>query len=110
MVKRSKKWKVSKIICFLLVWAVILIYVMPILWIVTTSFKTDAEAYALPIKWIRFEWTTVNYQNVFAKGSLIQNFWNSVVVALVSSVISLLIGVPAAYALSRYKMVHGEMA
>lgn len=107
--KRHKKWKLSKIICFFLVWIVIIIYVIPILWIITTSFKTDADAYALPIKWIHFDWTTINYKNVFEKGSMLRNFWNSLFVALVSSVVGLLIGVPAAYALSRYRMVRGEL-
>lgn len=105
---KYRKIKMSKVICFLLVWMVIIAYVLPILWIVTTSFKTDAEAYALPIKWFNFDWTTINYRNVFAKGSMIHNFWNSVMVAVFSSLISLLIGVPAAYALSRYKMKRGE--
>ena len=105
---RYKK-RLSKFIFFLLVWIVILIYVMPIFWVVTTSFKTDADAYALPIKWLNFNWTTINYSNVFAKGSLIHNFWNSVIVAFFSSIISLLIGVPAAYSLSRYRMKRGEL-
>lgn len=108
MMERHKKVKWSKAVFFVLVWTVIVIYVLPILWIVTTSFKTDAEAYALPIKWIGFEWTTVNYQNVFQKGSMIHNFWNSVFVAVLSSLLSLLIGVPAAYALSRYRMERGD--
>lgn len=48
--RKHGKFRWSKIIFFVLVWAVIIVYVLPILWIVTTSFKTDAEAYALPIK------------------------------------------------------------
>lgn len=109
MMRKHGKFRWSKIIFFVLVWAVIIVYVLPILWIVTTSFKTDAEAYALPIKWIDFEWTAVNYRNVFQKGSMIHNFWNSIFVAVISSLVSLLIGVPAAYALSRYKMKRGEL-
>ena len=101
-----KKKTIRKIIFFILVWIVIIIYVMPLFWIVTTSFKTDADAYALPIKWLNFEWTTVNYINVFGKSALIKNFWNSVIVAILSSVIGLFIGVPAAYALSRFSMTH----
>ncbi|MBQ8306475.1 MAG: carbohydrate ABC transporter permease [Blautia sp.] len=101
-----KKKTIRRIIFFVLVWAVIIIYVMPLFWIVTTSFKTDADAYALPIKWLNFDWTTINYINVFGKSALIKNFWNSVIVALASSVIGLCIGVPAAYALSRFSMTH----
>lgn len=103
---RIAKRKPSRVVLSVLVWLVIIIYVLPLLWIVTTSFKTDAEAYAVPIRWIRFDWTLENYKGVLAKNAMLTNFINSFVVAIFSSAIGLLIGIPAAYALSRFKMKH----
>lgn len=85
---------------------VVAVYALPLLWILVTSFKTDADAYSVPIRWISFHWTTVNYQTVFSKNSMLSNLMNSVAVAAVSSAISLVIGIPAAYALSRFRMKH----
>lgn len=103
--KKTKR-KFVRLILTLAVWFVIVIYILPILWIFVTSFKTDAEAYSLPIKWINFNWTLSNYKAVFQKNSMFSNLTNSTIVALASSAISLLIGVPAAYALSRFRMKH----
>ncbi len=103
--KKTKK-KLIRAVLTLVMWMVILVYVLPLLWIFVTSFKTDAEAYSVPIKWINFEWTFSNYQAVFQKNSMLKNLMNSTIVALASSVISLLIGIPAAYALSRFRMKH----
>ena len=103
--KKTKK-KIIRAVLTLVMWLVILVYVLPLLWIFVTSFKTDAEAYSVPIKWINFEWTLSNYQAVFQKNSMLKNLMNSTVVALASSAISLLIGIPAAYALSRFRMKH----
>ena len=103
--KKTKK-KIIRAVLTLVMWLVILVYVLPLLWIFVTSFKTDAEAYSVQIKWINFEWTLSNYQAVFQKNSMLKNLMNSTVVALASSAISLLIGIPAAYALSRFRMKH----
>ena len=103
--KKTKK-KLIRAVLTLVMWMVILVYVLPLLWIFVTSFKTDAEAYSVPIKWINFEWTLSNYQAVFQKNSMLKNLMNSTIVALASSAISLLIGIPAAYALSRFRMKH----
>ena len=103
--KRTKR-KFVRLILTLLVWFVIVIYILPMLWIFVTSFKTDAEAYSVPIKWINFNWTLSNYKAVFQKNSMLSNLINSMIVALASSAISLLIGIPAAYALSRFRMKH----
>lgn len=90
----------------LLVFFVIVVYVLPLWWIITTSFKTDADAYSIPIRWFNFQWTLENYVKVLGKNSMLNNFINSTVVAIWSSVLSLAIGIPAAYALSRFKMKH----
>lgn len=102
--KVNPRQRAVQILVTVLVWAVIAIYVLPLLWIVTTSFKTDADAYAVPIRWVWFDWTLKNYKAVLAKNSMLMNFENSFIVAIFSSAISLFIGIPAAYALSRFNM------
>lgn len=72
----------------------------PLLWVVHMSFKTDLEAFRMPPKlWIAP--TLANYVELLEE-KFFQSFWNSTVVSCLATVLSLVLGVPAAYALSRW--------
>jgi sorbitol/mannitol transport system permease protein len=79
-------------------WIVALIFVAPAAWLVLTSFKQESDAYTNPPK-IIFHPTLSQYSNVFHSG-----FWtyvgNSAFATIVSTLFVLLLGLPAAYALS----------
>jgi multiple sugar transport system permease protein len=75
--------------------------------IVSTSFKNDQQAYSVPPMFI-FTPTFDNYINAFTTRGMMVNFTNSLIIGVISSVIAMLLGVPAAYALSRYKFKHKE--
>ena len=86
-------------------WAAVIVIFGPIFWLIVTSFKTNAAAYALPPK-IIFTPTLEQYT------SALQDFWppffNSVVIVGASTIISLVLGVPAAFALSFYSSKRNE--
>ncbi len=88
-----RRWLLS-----LLAWAVGLIIFFPILWTVLTSFKTEGEAIAAPPHILFFHWTLENYAEVQQRSNYIEHVTNSVVIALGSTLLALLIGVPAAWA------------
>jgi multiple sugar transport system permease protein len=71
----------------------------PVLWLVQMSLKTDIEAIRMPPK-LAFSPTGENYVALF-KGKFARSFGNSTVVSVATTLLSLLLGVPAAYALSR---------
>lgn len=79
-------------------WIVALIFVAPAGWLVLTSFKQEADAYTNPPK-LLFHPTLTQYSNVFHTG-----FWtylgNSAFATIASTLFVLLLGLPAAYALS----------
>ena len=71
----------------------------PVLWLVQLSLKVENEAFLMPPKllfWPTFE----NYVALF-QGKFARSFGNSLIVGVATTLISLLLGVPAAYALSR---------
>ena len=72
----------------------------PFLWLVLMSFKTNAEIFRFPPR-VFFEATWANYAALWTS-DFRNSFANSLIVGVVSTVLSLLIGVPAAYALSRW--------
>ena len=72
----------------------------PFLWLLVMSFKTNAEIFRFPPR-LFFPATLDNYAALWTsdfRGS----FANSLIVSVASTFVSLLIGVPAAYALSRW--------
>jgi multiple sugar transport system permease protein len=72
----------------------------PFLWLVLMSFKTNAEIFRFPPR-VFFEATWANYAALWTS-EFRNSFANSLIVGVVSTALSLLIGVPAAYALSRW--------
>lgn len=81
-------------------WAVAILIFFPILWTVLTSFKTEADAVAIPPKFLFFDWTTENYAEVWERTDYLRHFRNSVIISLGSSLIGLCIAIPAAWAMA----------
>jgi ABC-type glycerol-3-phosphate transport system permease component len=75
---------------------------MPVYWMVATSFKTELEAARLdPTLWPH-EATVANYQGLFGGSLPFASFFvNTVLTCLATAVVAVLIATPAAYALSR---------
>ena len=77
-------------------------FVFPFVWMLMGSFKTQAEFMAYPPHWL-FAPTLANYTRVLVQGDFLKFTLNSVVIALGSTLLSLLLGVPAAYSIARYR-------
>ncbi len=83
-----------------LAWLIAFLIFFPILWTFLTSFKTEGEAVSSPPSFLFFQWTLENYVEVQARSNYFHHFWNSVAISLGSTVIGLLISVPAAWAMA----------
>lgn len=80
-----------------------------VMWILQTSFKTGQDIYAVPAKFFGFDVTLQHYKDVFVapgggRSDLSGSFLNSVVVAGSSTALATLLGVPAAWAYSRFTL------
>ncbi len=75
----------------------------PVYWLVTISLKTEADQFADPPRWVGFSPTLTHYAEAFGGGSFGVYFLNSVWVAAASTILALVLGVPAAYALARFR-------
>src|SRR6202022_2123874 len=73
---------------------------LPILWMFLTSFKTELDAFAMPPKFLFFHWTTENYATVQDRSDYLHHALNSIMVAGGSTLIALLIAVPAAWSMA----------
>ena len=77
-----------------------LLALSPFLWLLLMSFKTNAEIFHFPPR-LFFAATLDNYAALWTS-EFRNSFLNSLVVSVMSTGLALLIGVPAAYALSRW--------
>lgn len=94
-VSNSRKWVFT-----LLAWTAALLIFFPILWTVLTSFKTEGEAIASPPRFLFFDWTTENYATVQERSNYFRHFMNSVVISIGSTLLGLLVAVPAAWSMA----------
>ena len=89
-----------RIVVTIVGWAVGFVIFFPILWTILTSFKTEAQAIADPPLFLNFDWTLENYFTVQERSNYFRHFWNSVVISLGSTVIGLIIAIPAAWSMA----------
>lgn len=103
MVGRSRLRTVM-IYGLVLFWSFIVLF--PFFWLVTTSFKTPLAVTRGPLylPWIDFDPTTVHWDYLFNEqaSTILRHFRNSVIAALGSTVLSVIIGAMAGYGLSRF--------
>ena len=95
--------KVETIIRTILIILAILFFLFPIFWLLTTAFKFGRDAFAIPPKWLFFDFTLKNFQDIWENTQTPRYLLNSIIVSAGATTLSLLLGVPAGYAIARSK-------
>ena len=90
----------KKIMWTALSWSLGLLIFFPILWTFLTSFKTEATAISDPPVWFFFDWTTENYRAVLERSNYPLALTNSIIIAVGSTILGIIIAVPAAWAMA----------
>ena len=82
----------------------LLLWVFPILWAIVVSLKNEAEVLAWPPSLV-FEPTLANYADALSgRFSILPNLWSSLVIAGVTTALTVTLAVPAAYAFARLRL------
>jgi sorbitol/mannitol transport system permease protein len=89
-----------KILNTIIAWSIGLLIFFPILWTILTSFKTEGTAIADPPVFLFFNWTLENYSVVMERSNYMRFLWNSVIIAGGSTILGLIIAVPAAWSMA----------
>lgn len=76
---------------------------LPLLWIVLTAFKPDQEIVAFPPTIIPNEFTLENFQNLFLISPFASYLMNSLVVAVATTALTVVLGMFAAYSFTRFR-------
>ncbi len=96
----ARRRPAQKILRFLLIGIALLAFVFPIFWMVSVSFKTEADAFRLPPT--LFGNTLQNYRSIL-QSEFPLYILNSTIICSITVLISLVLGAPASYALSRFR-------
>ncbi|MBE2236261.1 MAG: carbohydrate ABC transporter permease [Caldilineaceae bacterium] len=97
----QKRSKFEQGLLTVLTVVVVILFMIPVFWLITTSFKFGREAFSIPPKWLFFDFTLRNYEDVLATSKIGLYLTNSLIVSLGATVLSLVLGVPAGYAIAR---------
>src|ERR1700758_3026784 len=98
---RDRTWAMRWSYFFLTLFAIFSL--VPPLYMLITSLKSSAEISAATNPWWVFHPTLSNYVELLTSNQFLRFFWNSALVAIIVVTITMLISVPAAFALSRMK-------
>jgi multiple sugar transport system permease protein len=92
---------IFKLLFFILIIIIVIPMLFPFYWMFISSIKTQVDIVHWPPKFI-FEPTMKNYNRVFGEQNFTLYLKNSSIIALSAVVVSLVIGLPAAYSIARF--------
>ena len=90
----------QKMVNTVIAWTIGLLIFFPVLWTVLTSFKTEGQAINDPPLFLFFDWTLENYAIVQERSDYMKFLWNSIFVAGGSTLLGIIIAVPAAWSMA----------
>lgn len=99
----TKKEKIVKLCTTAVIAAAALLFVSPLLWMISSSLKRNREVFAQPFRWIPKELVLSNYGAVWwdSEVTMLRAYWNSIVIVVFSVVGSLIVASLAAYAFAK---------
>jgi multiple sugar transport system permease protein len=102
LISMKTRKKIGTFVVYALIIIAVILSLFPIVYLLITSFKPPQMTFAIPPVWI-FTPTLQNYKEVFAGGTFIKYFFNSLIVALFTTAIALILGSLAGYGFARFK-------
>jgi multiple sugar transport system permease protein len=99
----------TRIVLWALLAAALVLYGFPFIYLLLTSFKPPLEAIAVPPAVLPSQWTLENYVSALSREGVPAALVNSVITAVMSTVLSLVLAVPAAYAITRFRTPAGRV-
>ncbi|WP_454050071.1 carbohydrate ABC transporter permease [Cellulomonas sp. Marseille-Q8402] len=79
------------------------LFLLPVIWVVTTSLKPDVEIFAIPPSVLPQSPTTAHFTSVLGDETVLRFFRNSLVAAGGATAVGLLLGVPAAFGFAKFR-------
>jgi multiple sugar transport system permease protein len=98
---RARK-RIESIAVYVVLMALLLVFLFPVFWMVTTSFKLEEDFFVVPPQWIPLEPTTEHFEKVLQADWFVTYARNSLITTAATVVVTLVFGSLAGYSLSRF--------
>ena len=112
--RRAKRYRVQRWIGNALTYgalALALVFFLgPFFWIVTTSLKGNDDFFAYPPVWIPDQPSLAHYVRLFTNSNGLRYFSNSLVIASLSMIAALVVSLPTAYSIARWRFGGGFLS
>ena len=95
-----KTTQTRKAVVTALAWAIGFLIFLPILWTILMSFKSEGDAIKAPLDMLAAPWSLESYGEVQTRSNYALHFWNSVILSFGSTLLALVIAIPAAWAMA----------
>ena len=99
---KTKQGRRNVLYCVIAI-LIAIVFLFPIYWLLSMSFKTDAESFGKIVTYYPHDFTLDPWVQNFSDKDFLRSLKNSSLIALLSMVISIGFGVPTAYGMGRYK-------
>jgi trehalose/maltose transport system permease protein len=100
---RTQRRTLGRVLFYMLLAVISLYLVFPFYWAIRSSITPDNQLFSTPVVYFPDAPTLINYQLVLSSPNFILALGNSAVVATTVTLLSLVVGVLAAYALGRFR-------
>jgi multiple sugar transport system permease protein len=99
----QRAFQFSRAVITVIMFAIGILFLLPFLWMIVTSFKIESDVFTYPIQWIPKHWHAIeNYKKVwFGDYPFYQYYWNSIKVSVCTTFISCTVSALAAYGFSK---------
>ncbi|NHN32371.1 carbohydrate ABC transporter permease [Paenibacillus agricola] len=99
-----------KLVLTVIMFGISLLFLMPFIWMLSASFKIEADVFTYPIKWIPTKWNAIeNYKEVWVgKYPFYLYYWNSIKISVLTTAISCFVSCLAAYGFSKVNFAAGK--
>ncbi len=98
-----KSFNKAEVVYILLIVVLVIVILYPIFWMISSSVKVEEEINSTTPTWIPKHFTLEHYREIFKKYNFGRSMLNSLIIALSTTVVSVVLGLTAAYGFSRFK-------
>jgi multiple sugar transport system permease protein len=105
----TRRW-VGLVLTWATLIAALIFFLGPFFWILTTSLKGNEDYFAYPPVWVPADASLKHYAALFTRSSGARYFTNSLVISTLSMLAALLVSVPTAYSIARWRFGGGFLS
>ncbi|TIT94430.1 MAG: carbohydrate ABC transporter permease [Mesorhizobium sp.] len=103
MAHRRKSIGIQRIAAYATIAVALVITLFPVYWIAANSFKYDIEIFSIPPQWVPANPTLKHYHAAFVERPFLIYALNSLIIAVSTTLVSVVLGSLAGYALARFQ-------